>query len=646
MIPLFDYRPIRQLTLGCTLSLLFLTLLPLSSVNSQTLLSENANNSKIGRHFALNGGDSCVDFGEVSFKTEFTFSLWVKPETVHEYNTTIFSLGDRFLFNIDRFNRQLYAVKVNHMERRFPNSFIKERNWQHLTFRYKNEVIDLYQNGKKKGRIHFKFPNRKSYRMIIGGGPWRGHLKGKVAHPLFFSYALKSEKINKLHNDTKPKIDLKDNLSLFTGHDPESWKRSSDWKNLEHLLKENENAKTHLVFNNKETRSPQSGPVNSGNTGTISLWVLPKKDIGKMAMVNIGNSLVARLEYGQDITLIAHHKREHYLRGIKLSHRMPSHLVITFSEGDEVKFYLNGQLIEKQKMGPIWRTPISRIDLGTSYWGQSQNFVGSMYDVGIWTRELTEEEIRFLFSNSEKASLMLSPPKTKNVLTNKVWPLAVLVLASTGIPFFFIRKRRKASLSSAILENYKAPTIRLFGELEILNKKNFNVGQAMSPKIKEILIFILLRTLQNSSVKTAELNEIFWPGQNKEKTKNNRGVSIKRIRDVLKDCENIELVYERNGSWKVKLGDSTLCDYSVLKSLVSKTDNISIKQGMDILKKGAFIPYEKYDSLNEFRTEFLFLLTKAKESWIIKSDKITDLEKEEIKKILLTHQTSAKTSIA
>ena len=195
---------------------------------------------------------------------------------------------------------------------------------------------------------------------------------------------------------------------------------------------------------------------------------------------------------------------------------------------------------------------------------------------------------------------------------------AIIGIIIIGFSFIYFKKN-KTKLSQLVnTSNYgneifireKTKTknsINLFGGFSICDKDGNEISQTLSPKLKEIFLLILVKSLNNhySGITSEELSAIIWPNASPESGKANRGVGINKIRKILSAVDGVDIEFS-DKLWFIKINNHSSCDYieylkycnaSKLESSFKK-DSISLLikklEGGEFLKG---ISYEWLDSI-------------------------------------------------
>lgn len=135
----------------------------------------------------------------------------------------------------------------------------------------------------------------------------------------------------------------------------------------------------------------------------------------------------------------------------------------------------------------------------------------------------------------------------------------------------------------------------------------------MSPKIKELFIIILIYSLKPTSkqagISYSKLTEYLWPDIPDYRQKNNRSVSVFKLRKILSDFPFIELVQSKNYLF-FKNCNSVYSDFGELNLLMKnylQNDNtlseIEFNKFCNIINEGSFLTNINYDWLDPIKIE-------------------------------------------
>ena len=266
------------------------------------------------------------------------------------------------------------------------------------------------------------------------------------------------------------------------------------------------------------------------------------------------------------------------------------------------------------------------IPIGNKFWERSAN--KWMYSYLHYNKS-TNEFISVIFDSTTVELYSINyPPISESEKTNlqqandeeNYTSIIFTVIGTASVLLFFVYyKKRKANLSKMVEVNHKIDrdynfikthsknSVKLFGGFWIYDKDGNEISQTLSPKLKEIFLLILMRSINNhhSGITSEELSSIIWPDASPESVKSNRGVAINKIRKLLSDVEEINLEF-LDKLWFIKINNGSSCDYAdylkFCNSTQTKNDaaNGSLSFLLSIVDGGEFlkgISYEWLDSI-------------------------------------------------
>lgn len=286
-------------------------------------------------------------------------------------------------------------------------------------------------------------------------------------------------------------------------------------------------------------------------------------------------------------------------------------LAVVYNNGI-ITYFVNGKLVDRAKTNiPI---PISKGDIliGNNIWGQS--FIGSMDEVKIWSRALTERDIKTIYETK--------PP---HFIDSRTILFLIILLSIIFISVFFYLKKRKRPNSTTTnsfngtrvrtdLNEMITPTlsiseesIHFFGKFEITNRLNQNFSSKFFPKIQQLFILIAIYTVDKNGISATEINELLWSDVSTEKATNARGTSIQKIRTILKNFDGIRIeLIDKN--WHI-VTDSYF-DYQIFSRLYTElrheirseqVDKSTLIEFIKLVNKKPFLPNINAQWLDEVK---------------------------------------------
>ncbi|MDH6308675.1 DNA-binding SARP family transcriptional activator/uncharacterized protein (UPF0333 family) [Dysgonomonas sp. PFB1-18] len=151
--------------------------------------------------------------------------------------------------------------------------------------------------------------------------------------------------------------------------------------------------------------------------------------------------------------------------------------------------------------------------------------------------------------------------------------------------------------------------IYLLGGFRIYDKDGENVTGEFSPTIKQIMIYLLLNSIKNDKGTTSQrLDETFWFGMDKDSAANNRRVNIRKLRLLLQDIGDVEII-NKNSYWYLNLGEHVTCDYSEVSLLINQfdrnfLDKNTISRIVATASAGPLLPNINEEWADDYKSDF------------------------------------------
>ena len=152
-------------------------------------------------------------------------------------------------------------------------------------------------------------------------------------------------------------------------------------------------------------------------------------------------------------------------------------------------------------------------------------------------------------------------------------------------------------------------SICLLGGFNVFDKSGENITGQFSPMLKQLLILLILSTVKDSKgISGKKLIQLLWFDKSEESAKNNRNVYMSKLRSILENTGNFEIV-NKNGIWFIEFND-ILCDYFETMKLFSKMEeegNIGsreVNRLLELLLRGILLPNTEVDWVDGFKSDF------------------------------------------
>jgi len=328
------------------------------------------------------------------------------------------------------------------------------------------------------------------------------------------------------------------------------------------------------------------------NEMSISVWIKPDKISENHAFVGKGLDFSFKVRTNS-LTFTTADIKDHFISTIILDSLEWQHVAITVKENKFVKFYINGEFRGITDASQIIKSDKSLI-IGSNLW--LENYSGYMDDLKLWNRILNDSEILKIYQNS----------KDRNSQYNYLWMFSLIIL----IPIILYLKKKKIKPSiSKLYKSQKKENIwdvEFFGGLRIKSKSGEMLQGQLSPKMKQILIVLLIKTIKSDGISTKQLNDIIWPGFTPENAKNNRSTYFRKIRNFLSLFEAIDIVYNKK-KWQISSPDYFTFDYlEFMRSIENESivrNEILLRKIISIISKGKFLPEMESEWLDNIRLD-------------------------------------------
>ena len=207
---------------------------------------------------------------------------------------------------------------------------------------------------------------------------------------------------------------------------------------------------------------------------------------------------------------------------------------------------------------------------------------------------------------------------------------STIITAITALGCFYYRLRRNKK-KQFVLNNDDAPepaaqvsfereggaahydftkgSICLLGGFCVFDKSGENITGQFSPMLKQLIILLILSAVKDpKGISGKKLIQLLWFDKSEESAKNNRNVYMSKLRSILENTGNFEIV-NKNGVWYIEF-DDILCDYIETMKLFSKIEEINnidsdeVNKLLELLLRGILLPNTEVDWIDGFKSDF------------------------------------------
>jgi two-component SAPR family response regulator len=156
----------------------------------------------------------------------------------------------------------------------------------------------------------------------------------------------------------------------------------------------------------------------------------------------------------------------------------------------------------------------------------------------------------------------------------------------------------------------KEQTIYLFGGFQVFDKDGRDITGDFSTILKQLFLLVLLHTLKDGKgISSTKLQDILWFNKAEESAKNNRNVSISKLRQIFEKMDIIR-IKNKNSLWTLEFGDNIYCDYYealvLMKRMKEKANRTSenIRRLFAIVSTGELLPNLQSEWADPFKADF------------------------------------------
>ncbi|WP_372754893.1 hypothetical protein [Labilibaculum sp.] len=250
-------------------------------------------------------------------------------------------------------------------------------------------------------------------------------------------------------------------------------------------------------------------------------------------------------------------------------------------------------------------------------------------------------EVNIYSINYQPGNIDNSPTKKKGLpLLTKLFyfllGICILILAFINRAKFRKNKQvesvkelynKKTDIEYKPFSDYEVPkvnSILLFSGFQVFDSKGKEITYRFSPTLKELFLLILLNSLNGGKgISSKRIQEYLWPDKPENKAKNNRGVNIKKLRDILIDISNMEVIFD-NHYWKIIYAENVFCDLDVIQKNLKKIKGTEDKEKIDeiikILRRGTLLRDIFPEWLDSFKDNTTELVVNSLETIIENTD--------------------------
>jgi len=163
---------------------------------------------------------------------------------------------------------------------------------------------------------------------------------------------------------------------------------------------------------------------------------------------------------------------------------------------------------------------------------------------------------------------------------------------------------------NSLKPDLKPSSINMLGYFQVIDKDGNNITGNFTATTSQMLVLMILYTVKNGQgISTQELTEILWPDKDTDSSRNNRNVYMSKLRLLIKNVGNIELV-NQNNYWSVQIENDVFCDYKNVMLLIDQVKNHQnygidlVNELVSIASRGLLLPNLQEEWVDAFKGDY------------------------------------------
>lgn len=154
-------------------------------------------------------------------------------------------------------------------------------------------------------------------------------------------------------------------------------------------------------------------------------------------------------------------------------------------------------------------------------------------------------------------------------------------------------------------------SVSLLGIFNVKDKDGKNITSNFTPRLKNLLVILVLYSQKHEQgILIKKLDELLWMDKDEVSARNNRNVSLRKLRVQLSTVGDIEIINDM-GFLRIKFGEGVFCDYlagcdcvNEFKQYSEKRDKEVLYKILEILLYGPLLPNTITDWLDNFKAAY------------------------------------------
>lgn len=210
-----------------------------------------------------------------------------------------------------------------------------------------------------------------------------------------------------------------------------------------------------------------------------------------------------------------------------------------------------------------------------------------------------------LQNSSKLANLQPTPPVAQNTQN-----MAKVEEATEVVETEEDAEEKEENVQEKLVKHFDRTkaAVSLLGTFAVYDKEGNDITVQFTPRLKELLLLLILYSEKKKhGVSVDKVTEIIWFDKDEASARNNRNVTLRKLRVLLEKVGNVEII-SSNGYLSVKWGKDVFCDYHVLLRYVEAynqgdyddADGLLARM-VEILLYGPLLPGYETEWMDEFK---------------------------------------------
>jgi DNA-binding SARP family transcriptional activator len=154
-------------------------------------------------------------------------------------------------------------------------------------------------------------------------------------------------------------------------------------------------------------------------------------------------------------------------------------------------------------------------------------------------------------------------------------------------------------------------SVLLLGTFCVKDKKGNNITTSFTPRLKSLLILLILYSQkEKNGILLKKLDELLWSDKEEEAARNNRNVSLRKLRVLLAELGGVEIIHD-NGFVRIAFSEHIFCDYQVVCILIDEytrsqepKEDVFVAKLLELLSYGPLLSNTLFDWLDNFKATY------------------------------------------